>query len=878
MTADMSAQPPAPGPSPTTWAKASEVPQTPMMQQYLAAKVAHPDALLLFRMGDFYELFFDDAVEASRILELTLTSRNKKDADPIPMAGIPYHALTSYLPRLIEAGRKVAICEQVEDPREAKGIVERAVVRVITPGVVLEDEILDHRVHNFLAAVARAPRGPEVALVWIDVSTGDRRGATLRDVAAALDELGRVDPREVLIPADDDPLAEAVSHALPGVAITRVAPPGAPLAKEALTSVAAMAADYIGETQKGGELLLRDLEVIAIGKVMGVGAVTVRNLELTRTLIDGKRKGSLLALLDETRTAMGSRALKQWILYPLVDLEAIRARHDAVAALVADPLARDAIREGLDGVYDMERLVGRATAGSATPRDLIALAASLERLPTLAASLGATGSAALAALAARFDPVEEAQAAIRGAIVDEPPPNLRDGGVIREGYDPELDELIAIERDGKTWFSDYAARLREVTQISSLKVKFTSVFGYFIEVTRANLHLVPDDWMRRQTLANAERYFTPELKEREEKVLGAADRRKVLEHRFFEETRAAVARLGARIQATASHVAGLDVLTALAEVAHARRYVRPTMVEEPALTIRGGRHPVVESIVPAGTFVPNDVTLDARGERLLIITGPNMAGKSTVMRQVALITVLAQMGGFVPADEAVIGLVDRVFTRVGASDNLSQGQSTFMVEMTETAHILRDATERSLIVLDEIGRGTSTFDGVSIAWAVAEHIHDSVGARTLFATHYHELTELAATRSGVVNMSVAVKEWRDEIVFLRQLVAGGTNRSYGIQVARLAGLPRPVIARAREVLANLERSELDPDSRPRIARGRKARSEPTWQLDLFAPPPAPSALREALADVEPDALSPREALDLVYRLKAIAAEDPGCPS
>ncbi|MCA9514224.1 MAG: DNA mismatch repair protein MutS, partial [Myxococcales bacterium] len=506
--------------------------QTPMMRQYLAAKAEHPDALVLFRMGDFYELFFEDAVEAARLLELTLTSRNKKDDEPIPMAGVPHHAMAAYVPRLIEAGRKVAICEQMEDPREAKGIVERAVVRVITPGVVLEDSILDHRSNNYLAAIARGAGDGPVELVWIDVSTGERRGATAPHLAAALGELGRIEPREILVADDDGPLAVAVAHELPGVAVTRVPPRGDGGAE-------AMAADYIGETQKGGALLLRDLERVELHSSLRLGPMTVRNLELVRTLVDGKRKGSLLHLLDQTRTAMGSRLLKQWILFPLAGLDAIRARHDAVQGFLEHPMLRDDVREALGGVYDLERLVARVTAGAASPRDLVALKDSLGRLPALSAALRESDAPALAALADRLDPVDDARALIARALVDEPPLRLQDGGVIREGYSDELDELLAIAREGKSWFTRYEAELRAQSGISSAKIKYNGVFGYFIEVTKANLHLVPDTWLRKQTLANAERYYTPELKEREDKVLGADSRRLDLEQGYFEELRRA---------------------------------------------------------------------------------------------------------------------------------------------------------------------------------------------------------------------------------------------------------------------------------------------------------------------------------------------------
>ncbi|PIE20950.1 MAG: DNA mismatch repair protein MutS [Proteobacteria bacterium] len=864
----------APVPKSSSDPRAKTARHTPMMRQYLGAKEQHPDALLLFRMGDFYELFFDDAVEAARILELTLTSRNKKDDDPIPMAGIPWHALNSYLPRLIEAGRKVAICEQVEDPRAAKGIVQRAVVRVITPGVVLEEAALDRRDHNHLAAVARRSLRGEVGVVWLDVSTGERRGTRVEDVARALAELGRIEPKEVLVLDEDAPLAAAVRHAVGRITVTEVCAPAAGLGTDPLEAAAAIALDYIGDTTKGGALLLRELEIVEVERHLRLGTAAVRNLELIRTLAEGRRDGSVLALLDETRTAMGSRQLKRWLLYPSAEAATIGGRHDAVQAFVDDPMTRSDIGEALAGVYDLERLVGRITAGSAGPRDLVALASSLERLPALADALNATGHPALAALAARLDPVEQASTLIRRALVDQPPLSLKDGGVIREGYDDELDDLIGVARDGKVWFQQYAGGLRAETGISSLKIKFNNVFGYFIEVTRANLHLVPEQWLRKQTLANAERYYTTELKEREELVLGADDRRLALEQRFFEEVRARIARLGARVQATATQVATVDVLAALAELAQRRGWVRPELVDEPVLRIEAGRHPVIEATLPAGEFVPNDLTLDAADVRLAVITGPNMAGKSTVMRQAALIVLLCQLGSFVPADRATIGLVDEIFTRVGATDDLSRGRSTFMVEMSEAAEILTHATRSSLVILDEIGRGTSTYDGVSIAWAVAEHLHDVIGARTLFATHYHELTELAATRAGIANLSIAVKEWQDEIVFLRRLVPGGTNRSYGIQVGRLAGLPEPVIARAREVLANLEAAELAPDSRPRRSLGGGERPD-HWQLELFAPSPTDSRLSEALADVDPDALTPRAALDLLYRLKALAEAESG---
>ena len=852
---------------------AAHGPPTPMMRQYLEAKAQHPDALVLFRMGDFYETFFDDAVEAARILELTLTSRNKKDDAPIPMAGVPHQTLPAYVARLLEAGRKVAICDQVEDPRLAKGIVRREVTRVVTPGLVFDDAVLDGRQNNYLAALARGADGRAgVGLAWLDASTGEVRGALLQGLARAFDELGRIEPAEVLVAESDGSLADAVAARMPGVALSRA--PGGPPAEGPLDDAAALLRGYVAATQKDRELLLKDLEVQDLDAALALGAEAVRNLELVRTLGDGKRRGSLLALLDRCRTPMGSRLLKQWLLFPLLDVERIRRRQDVVQALADDPILRAELRRSLAAVHDIERLVTRTVAGGASPRDLASLASSLARLPELVACLEGADSPALGERAARLDPVPEAVRAIEAALVDEPPVSMKDGGAIREGYDAGLDELLEIARDGKSWFGRYAEELKRESGIGSLKIRYNSVFGYFIEVTRANLHHVPETWLRKQTLANAERYYTPELKEREERVLGAHDQRLLLEQRLFDELRARVAEQGARIQASAGEVAALDVLGALAELAQVRGYCRPEVHEGTEIAITDGRHPVIEALVPSGEFVPNDIALDGESQQMLIITGPNMAGKSTVMRQTALAVILAQMGSFVPAGRARIGLADQVFTRVGASDNLTRGESTFMVEMKEASAILCRSTPRSLIILDEIGRGTSTYDGVSIAWAVAEHLHDAIGARTLFATHYHELTELAATRDRVVNMTIAVKEWKDDIVFLRRLVPGGTSRSYGIQVARLAGLPQAVVERAREILRNLEEAALDRESRPRLARHDRradtdaAQGDP-WQLSLFAPDPKPSAVERRLAEIDPDALTPRDALELVYELREL---------
>lgn len=839
---------------------------TPMMRQYLAAKAEHPDAIVLFRMGDFYETFFDDAADCARLLELTLTSRNKKDADPIPMAGVPHHALWSYVPRLLKAGRRVAICEQVEDPRTAKGIVRREVVRVITPGVVVDARTLDRVQNNFLAAIARTPSGA-VGVGWIDVSTGERKGALVDDMRLALDELGRVEPAEIVIEKADEPSQSTLAVAMPGVLQSLVTleedePKGA------LERAEALIGRYLARTRLDERLPLRPLESQDLDERVRLGGSTIRNLELLRTLADGKRRGSLVGLLDRTRTAMGGRRLKQWLLYPLLDPAEISQRLDHVQAFVEDPITRSTVRSELDSIHDLERLVTRAATGTASPRDLAALANSLERIEPMKEQLAKSGSELLTNLAGTLNALPKLIEAIREALVDEPPPVMKDGGVIRKGHHAELDTLIEIARDGKAWFARYAETLKAETGIQSLKIRFNNVFGYFIEVTRANLDLVPDTWLRKQTLANAERYYTPELKEREESVLGAQDRRVALEAELFETLRSEVSRHATEVQATASAIADLDVLAALAELAQRQGYVRPQVDDGPLITISSGRHPVIESLLPSGEFVPNDIHIDANGERILVITGPNMAGKSTVMRQVALIVLMAQMGSFVPAASAQVGVVDKIFTRVGASDNLSRGLSTFMVEMTEAAEILREATRRSLIILDEIGRGTSTYDGVSIAWAVAEHLHDEVGARTLFATHYHELTELSATREGVVNLAVAVKQFNDEIVFLRHLNPGGTSRSYGIQVARLAGVPDEVITRARALLKTLEATAVGRDGRPRLAQA----SSGPWQMSLFGGPAEPSEVETRLSEIDPDELTPRKALELVYELAALLPE------
>ncbi len=875
--------------------------ETPMMQQFFAAKADHPDCIVFFRMGDFYEMFMEDAVVAAEILGIALTSRNKGDEDEIPMCGVPHHARNSYLRTLLAAGQKVAICEQMEDPKQAKGLVRREVTEVITPGIILDMESLEASRNNFLVAVSQGLLSFGVAVA--DVSTGSFAVTELRSASDLRDELLRLEPREVLIEQGGATLlqgldgvgAPLVTNELSAEAYDpkralealrahgALSPSGAP--KGVRLRAAGALLDYLAHNHSKAARLLSVLESYEPRDHLKIDEPAKHHLELVRTLMDGHKRGSLLGVLDRTTTAMGARLLRQWMLFPLLDMQRIEERLDRLECLHDATMERDDLRLTLREVNDLERLDSRIVADVAGPRELLALRQSLARLPRLKEILRAL-PAPLATTGDALDTLEEVEARIGTALGDDPPATLKDGGVIREGHSAELDELVHLARDGRSWIARYEGELRLRTGIGSLKVRFNKVFGYFIEVTRANLASVPDDFIRRQTLTNAERFITPELKEFEEKVLNSEERRLAMEAELFRALRRAVAGDSTRIRAAARLVAELDALAALADVAHREGYTRPQLDTSRSIVLEDSRHPVIEKTMEQGRFIANDIRLEGDGARLLIVTGPNMAGKSTVMRQVALSVIMAQMGSFVPARQALIGVVDRVFTRVGASDNLARGQSTFMVEMTETAHILTHATDRSLILLDEIGRGTSTYDGLSIAWAVAEHLHDRIKARTLFATHYHELIDLARTKEGVVNLHIAVKEWQDEIVFLRKLVEGGTSRSYGIQVGRLAGLPREVVARAREILKNLEAGDLDDECRPRLSAsaGSRRRRENARQLNLFAladsetrevvPPPA-SEIEERLAKIEPATLSPLEALQLIYELTSRLAEQKG---
>ena len=842
---------------------------TPLMRQWREIKSRHQDALVFFRVGDFYEMFYEDAEEGARLLDLTLTSRNN-GSSRAPLAGIPLPALDTYLQRLVRMGRRVAICEQVEDPSQAKGIVRREVTEMVTPGTALSDALLDARRNNHLLSVTGdAEPGGRVGLAWTDLSTGEM-SAQMAEWRLLPDLLGQLEPTEILLPRSWElfPLpgsdgvvctyrSDWIFDATQGeeeirrrFGVASLEGFGFVAGDGLMVGAAGALVSYLAETQPTAAGVLRPPRLLRGEGEMQLDEMSRRNLELVEPLGGGDGR-TLLDVLDEACTPMGGRLLRRWLLAPLADLERIRERHEAVAELAENSDVRLALRRELGEIRDLERLAVRVGSARCSPRDLLAIDASLARVPTVAAALGSTTAAALRAHGTALDPLPEYRKLIADGLCDDPPLNLSEGGVIRPGFDAELDELRSVREGAVDWIARLQATERERTGIGSLKVGFNKVFGYYIEVTRTHLDRVPDEYQRRQTLTGAERYITPELKEWEEKVLGAEERILTLETRLFEEVRRTAAALVPRLQALTGHLAALDVLAALAEVAVRREYVRPEVHDGFETHVLGGRHPVVETMMPREEFIPNDVRLDS-DSRVMILTGPNMAGKSTVLRQMGLIQLLAQVGSFVPAREARVGLCDRIFTRVGASDNLVRGQSTFMVEMTETAAILNGATGRSLILLDEIGRGTSTWDGMSVATAVTEYIHERIGAKTIFATHYHELTRLAERLDGVVNFSVAVKEDGDSIVFLRSLVPGGADRSYGVEVARLAGLPPEVIGRARTLLAELERDG--------VTNGRR-RPAAEAQLPLFEAPEHP--VIEVLRGVDVATMTPVQALVLL---------------
>jgi DNA mismatch repair protein MutS len=832
---------------------------TPMLRQYLDVKAQHPDGLLLFQMGDFYELFFQDAHAAAQALNIALTSRSRAEEEPIPMAGFPLHAAEVYIARLLEQGHRLIICDQVEDPAQARGLVRREVTRVLTRGVIVDPEKLAAKEANYLAAACW--QGVNWGLACAELSTGDFRLTEGRDLETLWEELFRLRPVELLLPASSSPeevlpdlswfasppslheldrhsfhpdaAADRLKHHLGTLFLDGFGLEGYTLGLQAAGAILS----YLEQNRTGSPRHLTRLVPYSREDFLGLDEATVRNLEIFENFRSRSRRHSLLDILDATVTPMGGRQLAAWLRFPLKDPDAIQARLRAVAFFKEEALLRQKWRRLLKGVADLERLTARTVLEQATPRDLIALKTSVSHLPALRTLLPADLPPLAAHLAADLEDLSDIYQLIEAALVPEPPLTTKDGGIIREGFNAELDELLALTRRDKDWIARLEARERQQTGINSLKVRYNKVFGYYLEVSKANLHLVPDYFIRKQTLVNAERFITGELKEYESRLLGVEEARKQMEIQLFKELRQQVGQEAPRLQKVARALAALDVLAALAETAGLNQYTCPSLQPGRGITITQGRHPVIERVLPPGTFVPNDITLNDQAT-LMIVTGPNMAGKSTILRQVALIVLLAHIGSFVPATQAKIGVVDRIFTRVGAVDDIGRGQSTFLVEMHETANILHQATPRSLVILDEIGRGTSTFDGLSLAWAVAEYLHDleDQGALGLFATHYHELTALSRLKPRVHNLQVTVSETAGRIVFLHQLRPGAANKSYGIQVARLAGVPEAVVARAQEVLENIEAGTLDQVGFPRLARPRRRHPLPAdlGQRDLFS--------------------------------------------
>ncbi len=861
---------------------------TPMLRHYLEVKAEHPDAILFYRMGDFFELFFDDAVQAAPILEVTLTARQKGTESEAPMCGVPFHAVESYIAKLLDAGLRVALCDQVEDAAQAKGLVKREVTRILTPGTVSDPALLDGKEENLLAALAW--QGEAGAGAFLDVSTASFFGRRWASPEQAVEDLEVLRPREVLYAPGT--LAPAIERWIErrGVCATPVAGDrlldprraadllsrqlGAASLRgfgledgEPAVLAAATALAYARETQLRELSHLKTFAMQAPKDALALDPTTLANLEVFRSLREGGRKGTLLSVLDRTATPPGGRLLKAWLRRPLTEPAAIGERHDAVGELAGNGPRRERLRELLARMGDPERLLARAVLGTLAPREAAALRDTLARVPELLAELSLSTAPLLVDLA-RTDPLATLAADLARMLEPEPAASLKDGGVIATGVDEELDRVRSLGKDSKRHILALEAREKERTGIPSLKIRYNRVFGYYLEITHAHQHRVPADYIRKQTLVNAERYVTPEVKELEEQILSAEERQVALEETHYARLQQAIAAGGAGLAALARAIATVDVLAAFAEVAVRQRYVRPKLgaMGEP-IVIRDGRHPVVE-LASQEAFVPNDTELDAERAQVVLLTGPNMGGKSTYLRQVALLVLMAQAGSFVPAAEAAIGVVDRIFTRVGASDDLARGESTFMVEMIETANILHHATDKSLVILDEVGRGTATFDGLSIAWAIVEHLHEERRPKTLFATHYHELTELSTILPRVVNRKMAVKEWEERIIFLRRVVAGSADKSYGLHVARLAGLPARVIARAGEVLANLEAQEYDFTGKPRLARGSVPASSivAADQLTLFTPPD--QVVAEILRNTQVDALTPLAALNLLASLKS----------
>ena len=871
---------------------------TPMMKQYMQTKEEYKDCILFYRLGDFYEMFFDDALTASKELEITLTGKNCGLEERAPMCGIPYHAVDSYLNRLVSKGYKVAICEQVEDPKTAKGIVKREVIRVVTPGTNLDTQGLDETKNNYIMCIVYM--ADRYGLSVADVTTGEYLVTELDSQTKLMDELYKFMPSEIVCNEafymsglDLDDLKNRLHMAIYSLeawyfddALCRetlqehfkvASLEGIGLSDYECGMIASGALlKYLEETQKNSLSHMSRLTRYATGNYMVLDSATRRNLELVETLREKQKRGSLLWVLDKTKTAMGARTLRKYVEQPLIDKESIVKRLDAVAELKDNAICREEIREYLNPVYDLERLVGKITYQSANPRDLIAFQSSLSMLPSVKCILKDMESDLLKEIYEELDPLEELCDLVGRAIQEEPPLAMKEGGIIKDGYNEEVDRLRKAKSEGKNWLADLETKEREKTGIKNLRIRYNKVFGYYLEVTNSFKDLVPDYYTRKQTLANAERYIIPELKELEDTILGAEDKLCALEYELYCEVRNTIAAELTRIQRTAKAVAKLDVIASLALVAERNNYVRPKINEKGVIDIRDGRHPVVEKMIPNDMFIANDTYLDDKKQRISIITGPNMAGKSTYMRQAALIVLMAQLGSFVPASSANIGLVDRIFTRVGASDDLASGQSTFMVEMNEVANILRNATSKSLLILDEIGRGTSTFDGLSIAWAVVEYISNSklLGAKTLFATHYHELTELEGKISNVNNYCIAVKEKGDDIVFLRKIVKGGADKSYGIQVAKLAGVPDPVINRAKEIVEELATADITGKVKDIAVQGSETKKKTQKKLDevdltqfsLFDTVKDDDVLNE-LKELDISHMTPMDAMNKLYQLQ-----------
>jgi DNA mismatch repair protein MutS len=860
-----------------------------MMRQYKEHKAKHPDAILLFRMGDFYEMFYDDAVRASKILDIALTTRDRNKESQAPMCGFPHHSASQYISKLLLAGERVAVCDQMEDPRQAKGIVKREVTRVLTPGLTEESDTLDPSKNNYLVCVSVCE--DSIGIGAFDLSTGDLRGAETSDVSLAVEEVKRLEPREILTQnslSREHPIYRALtghfhlneaqdSHCDPEICFETLTELFRAQSLEGfgikshspITLSLGIIISYVKSMRMAAPQHVQPPKVYHLGNYMVLDTNARRNLEIFQNIKDNSTTGSLMGVIDRTLTSMGARLLRQWVSYPLLDPDEINYRSESVEGLVKNSGPRENIRDELKEISDMERIAARISLMSVTPRDLVALRRSIELIPDIVAYLKDIPGRLISGIR-EMDDLSYIAHALGAALVDSPPAGLKDGGAIREGYNEELDELRSIRISGKEWIARIEAQERERTGIPKLKVGYNKVFGYYLEITKAYQDKIPQDYIRKQTLVNAERYITEELKNYELKILNAQERIVELETEIFGKLRESLLEVLNRIQDTSAFLARLDVLQSLAEAAASLNYVRPRVHEGDEIVIREGRHPVVETVDQREPYTPNDATLNNETDQILIITGPNMAGKSTYLRQTALIALMAQMGSFVPASEATIGIVDRIFTRIGAADYLAYGQSTFMVEMIETAEILHNATERSLVLLDEVGRGTSTFDGLSIAWAVTERLHDrpEKGPRTFFATHYHELVELARTKSRIVNYSISAREWEDTVVFLRKIVPGGAGRSFGIQVAQLAGVPAPVINRAKEILANLESEKIDPSgSLNRAAPNPKKSRAPQspCQMELFSPPE--KELLEELKGLDPNNMTPLEALKAILDWK-----------